>query len=180
MPPIANLFFFTGPSPGSTGTVVKLSDTVLGAPATVITVSGFTAQRNLLVIFMGKTAQANVTLTATLNNDSGANYATNKFTATWTNSGGTSQTGIPFNTNGTSGTKTLIAMQILNDQVADQKVGFISQVDDGAAGAAAAPNFALLQFKWANTAAQITIVDITSNVASGIGTNSVLAVYAYE
>lgn len=146
----------------------ELGRTTLGSAASSITLSGLAARANLHILFTLIQSGGSITTSFTLNNDTAANYATRYSVNGAADATQVSQANINFQL-GASAAPEYFWAEVVNI-AAQEKIGYVRSGGVSVAGAANAPYKEELVFKWANTANQITRVDVatsTNNFAAG-------------
>ena len=155
--------------------------TVLGAkePATAdtITVSGFTAKKNLKAQLFASGTGGTVNCNLTFNSDTGNNYAIRESI-----NGGSDTTNVSqANTDNLTGTVTgdvFATVHILNE--ASKEKLFISEGLESASGAGNAPERKEMVGKWANTSAQITTIKANNGGTGSYSEGSELIVWGSD
>ena len=155
--------------------------TVLGAkePATAdtITVSGFTAKKNLKAQLFASGTGGTVNCNLTFNSDTGNNYAIRESI-----NGGSDTTNVSqANTDNLTGTVTgdvFATVHILNE--ASKEKLFITEGLESASGAGNAPERKEMVGKWANTSAQITTIKANNGGTGSYSEGSELIVWGSD
>ena len=132
-----------------------LGSTTLTSAADVITVSGFTAKKHLVVQDKGIGTGGTINCNFTFNSDTGNNYAIRESV----NGGSDSTNHTQANTDNLTGTVTgnvFATVDIMN--IAGEEKLFISEGIESASGAGNAPDRKELVGKWANTSDSITTI----------------------
>lgn len=155
----------------------ELADVELGSAGDSLSSGTFTAKKFLrweaYILPSGV-----YTIQLRFNNDSGANYAHRYTIDNTVGSSGTSVTNIG-NFEGAAANPITIRGEC-NNFTATQKLGFTRSVS-GSSSAATAPAYVDFYFKWANTSAQITRLDIINVAAStDMAAGSRLVVYGRD
>jgi len=153
----------------------ELGRTTLASAGDTITLSGFAAKKYLMVILVLKNSGA-LGGTIRFNNDSGSNYA-NRFS---TNQGATSTSVSQSSITGwLSGADTGFAvLDIINELAMNKSVHFM---ESGVGGAASAAPFTVDgAAKWANTAAQITRIDLINTAGGDFDIGSEIVVLGHN
>lgn len=147
----------------------EIARTTLGALAASISVTGITAKKYLKVVIYATATGGTINLAYRFNSDSGNNYAW-RTSANGGADSSTTATAQAYVTASTLATPFYNTMEIIN-VLAQEKLAYGFTNEDNVAGAGTAINRVVAGFKWANTAAQITRIDIiqtgTGNFASG-------------
>lgn len=162
----AKIIDFTSDSTDPNGGIwwEEIGRTTLGSAGDTITVSSLPARKYLKIIYYTSATGGTANNALRFNNDSGTNYA-NRRIDDGSSSTNTSQTSI----NGGSGTDAnpvFVVVELVN--IANkEKIGTAMISSRGSAGAGNVPTQRMTIFKWANTADQITRVDITNDSGTG-------------
>lgn len=153
----------------------ELGRTTLGVNGDTISVTGIAA-RKYIRILVKVLNSGTITCVINFNGDTGTNYAIRN-SANGAADATAVSTNIPTLTNGAS--PQFITIDIENT-TAQEKYGIYSANEGSAAGAATAPNRRLGIFKWANTAAQITRVDILNTQTGDFVAGSQVVVIGHD
>ena len=112
----------------------------------------------------------------TCNNDTGTNYSRR-----WSNNGAADSTSVSeSDAQLNSGNAFQFYNIFMINNSANEKLGISHSVDISTAGAGTAPIRSERCFKWANTAAQITEIDIDNTAAGSYDTGSILKVWGSD
>lgn len=144
----------------------ELSRTTLGAGATSITSSSFTARKYLRIIAQFRVTGVNWgSGRLRFNGDTGTNYAYRLSTNAGADSTGSSD-GVPIDTGSTGNGMHILVLDI-NNVATTEKPVYGAIVDSGSAnGVANIMNRREIAAKWANTASQITSISAVNGTAS--------------
>ena len=155
--------------------------TVLGAkePATsdTLTVSSFTAKKNLKAQLFAIGTGGTINCNFTFNNDTGSNYAIRESV-----NGGSDSTNVSqANTDNITGTVTgdIFADVNITNEASKEKL-FISEGLESASGAGNAPERKEMVGKWANTSAQITTIKANNGGSGSYSEGSELIVWGSD
>ena len=155
--------------------------TVLGAkePATAdsITVSSFTAKKNLKAQLFASGTGGTINCNFTFNNDTGSNYAIRESV-----NGGSDSTNVSqANTDNLTGTVTgsIFADVNITNESSKEKL-FISEGLESTSGAGTAPDRKEMVGKWANTSAQITTIKANNGGTGSYSEGSELIVWGSD
>lgn len=156
----------------------ELGRSTLSVAAATITLASFAARKYLRIFWLLLPNGGTLNPSIRYNNDSAANYSS-RLSA----NGGADSTAVSQTNNflDTGGPLTLIhygEMEMLN--VATQEKINVSTSTTTTAGAANAPNRREQVQKWANTAAQVTRVDILANTGNNFAVGSELIVLGHN
>jgi hypothetical protein len=154
----------------------ELGRQTISSPADSLTVS-FTAKKYIKVL-ASIIPTGSVNFLLRFNNDSGSNYAFNVVTNGTATSGG-SQTSLFVDAGVGGGTVMFIEFEVINVAAREKLVNGLS-VGRGTAGAANAPSIRQGFGKWANTADQITRVDIVNSTTGDYDTGSELIILGHN
>jgi hypothetical protein len=158
----------------------ELGRGTLASAAPSLSSSTFTARKYLRVLVIARTAGSILTPWIRFNNDSGANYALRYGANFAAGAALGSQNGFSMNANSIS-SDAYCLIDIINE-TAKEKIVFLSASDQGAAaGAANGPNNIQSSAKWANTANQITSVQLfESGAANNFAAGSEIIVLGHD
>jgi hypothetical protein len=156
----------------------ELGRTTLGSAGTTITISSFTARKYLRVMGYLYDNGAAVVGNLTFNNDSGSNYAMTNSTSGGADATLTSQANLLMAVD-SAATPRYFIIDVINIS-SKEKMLIGHTMSQNTAGAANAPIRRELQGKWANTAAQITRVDVATGTANNFGTGSEVVVLGHD
>ena len=151
-----------------------LGSTTLTSAADVITVSGFTAKKHLVVQVKGIGTGGTINCNFTFNSDTGNNYAIRESV----NGGSDSTNHTQANTDNLTGTVTgnvFATVDIMN--IAGEEKLFISEGIESASGAGNAPDRKELVGKWANTSDSITTIKANNGGSGSYAEGSNLTVW---
>jgi hypothetical protein len=141
----------------------ELASVELGSTNINLDSGTFTAKKYLWVqMMMYPNGGANTNFDMTFNSDTGSNYARRSSTNGATDATNVSQTSLQLWYQ--SNKPRFYNMFIINNS-ANEKLAIVNLAEEGTAGAANAPDRVEYVFKWANTSAQITSI----NVGAGSG-----------
>ncbi|HJQ08005.1 MAG TPA: hypothetical protein VJ836_00825 [Candidatus Saccharimonadales bacterium] len=153
----------------------EIGRTTLSGSADSISVASLPA-RKFLKIIITTIASGSVSTLLRFNNDSAANYAF-RVDSNGTGSSGVSQTSLFLD--GASATSTYASAEVINVAAQEKLVTSIS-MSKGTAGAGNAPSLRVGAGKWANTADQITRVDVVNTDAGDYLAGSEVIVLGHD
>lgn len=138
----------------------ELGRTTLGTAGDTITVSSLPARKHLMLVVClldtGGTIRGNLTF----NNDTGSNYAYRRSAGGGADTTSVSQANILI-TSGPVSFPHFMMIDVMN-YAASEKLAIVRNISQQTAGAGTAPDRQEIVGKWANTADQITRVDVTN------------------
>ena len=154
----------------------ELASVELGSSGDQLSTGSFSAKKYLWMQIALKNTGGDINMKLTCNNDTGTNYSRR-----WTNNGSgnnnsTSESNVQLN----SGNNFQFYNIFMINNSANEKLGIVHSVDISSAGAATAPIRSERVFKWANTAAQITEIDIDNTAAGSFDTGSIIKVWGAD
>lgn len=146
---------------GGSGTGVwweEIGRTTLGSTSTSVDVTGIPARKYLYFIFSSIGSGGTVTAVVNFNNDTGNNYATRVSSngAADATGGGAAQAAVM-----STASNNIMAEGLINNELAREKTSIIHSMNN-TNGAANIPDRQERVIKWANTAAQINRVTIST------------------
>ena len=144
-----------------------------GGASTNLSSGTITAKKYLWVQFYGGFASSSNHI-MTFNNDTGSNYATRR--SIDGGSDGTFTSESEARVGSASTTANFSNMFIINNS-ANEKLGMATQVGQETAGAGNVPRRRDDCFKWANTSAQITEIDLSSSTSNTMTTDTIMKVW---
>lgn len=155
----------------------ELGRTTLGSGADTITLSSLAARQYLRIYIYTMATGGNITQLIRFNNDSAGNYA-RRTVVNDTASSATAQTSVD---SGFSAGATPIqsCIDVIN-LTAQEKMCVGLTSSPATAGAATAPSLAYYAYKWANTSAQISRVDIINGSTGDFATGSQVIVLGHD
>lgn len=158
----------------------EIGRTTLGSGADTISVTSFTAKKHLKILVFGIATGGTINMLGRFNNDSANNYANRTSSNGAADSAGTSQSGITISSTGASAYPAFAELDVINVLAQEKMVRFVSLAQN-AAGAANAPVREEGVSKWANTAAQVTRVDVINSAGTGdFATGSELVILGHD
>jgi hypothetical protein len=154
----------------------ELASVELGSAGDNLSSGTITAKKYLWLQIALKNTGGDINMKLTCNNDTGTNYSRR-----WTNNGSgnnnsTSESNVQLN----SGNNFQFYNIFMINNSANEKLGIVHSVDISSAGAATAPIRSERVFKWANTAAQITEINIDNTAAGSFDTGSIIKVWGAD
>lgn len=156
----------------------ELGRTTLGSAGDTISLTGLTAKKYLLIQILllptGGTINANVRF----NNDSGSNYSNRSSLNGAADGTAVSQTSNYIDTGAAAALPIFATMNIMN--ITAQEKYSIASVISSSAGAGNAPNRREYSQKWANTANQITRIDLTNGGTGDYAIGSEVIVLGHD
>jgi hypothetical protein len=157
----------------------KLADVTLASTGTSISSGTITARKHLRIITVVNPTGGTLNIGIRYNNDSGTNYAESGATNGGANATGTSLNQI--NTKTAIDANRQLTIGEIENESAQEKLAVMNTVARGSAGAGNAPERKQGVYKWANTAAQITRIDVVDTGGTGdIATGSRLIVLGHD
>ena len=155
----------------------ELGRTTLSSAGDTISVSGFAAKKYLKFVAI-LLPSGNIQGRMIFNNDTGSNYAhryqIDNTVGSNVVSGGNIGDFCP------SGSNVVYVTGELMNNSANRKMGYVASCHDVNAGAATAPAYVQFFFKWANTSAQVTRIDITNAASGDFAAGSLLIVMGHD
>lgn len=156
----------------------EIGRTTLSGAADVITITSFTAKKYLRILITTIATGGTTNLAVTFNSDTAGNYSRQSIINGAAPADATSQTSLGID-GGASAENKFSVLEITNI-TAQEKIGTVCTTESGGAGAANAPDVSYQNVKWANTAAQITRIDVTNAGTGDYATGSEIIVLGHN
>lgn len=156
----------------------QIGRTTLTSNGDTISVTPLPARKYLRILVYATATGGTINATLRFNNDSGANYSARSSANGGADGTGTSATSMGMSATASTATR-LIQADILN-VLAQEKLVTGHTIEQGTAGAGNTTNRAELANKWANTAAQITRIDIVNTGTGDFASGSELLVFGHD
>lgn len=156
----------------------EIGRTTLGSAGDTISVTPIAARTYLKILFIALDTGGTISALIRFNNDSAANYAIRVSTNGGADVTAASETSLTF-TPSTAAVPVLGEAQVVNI-TASEKLVTGNTVSRGAAGAANTPSRREVSGKWANTAAQITRVDLVNSGTGDFAIGSAVVVLGHD
>lgn len=162
-------------------TPLLLGRTTLGGSADTISVTGLTAKTYLTVYVALRATGGTITCAMTFNGDTGTNYAISRIQSdgsTVTGASAASAANLALNA-GTTAAHKFYVVNIVNISTLE-KSAMSTENSMNTAGASNIPLWRVVNGKWANTATQITRVDVTNAGTGDYATGSEVVVFGHD
>jgi hypothetical protein len=156
-----------------------LGSTTLGSAGDTMTISSITARKHLKMVIYGIATGGTISLTLRFNNDSGNNYAARYSDNNGADGTVTSTSGLPFDSGAPGAYPFLVELEVVN-VLAQEKLAIAHLIAQNTAGAGTAPARRDLVGKWANTATQITRVDVLNTGTGDCAIGSTVSVWGRD
>jgi hypothetical protein len=155
----------------------EIGRTAIGVAGDTISIPSIPVRKYLqLQIFVGPSGSYNNLLR--FNNDSGSNYAYRESANGGADVTATSQSSIQLA--GAVTTRNFTYVVDIINVAATEKVGYVQRFDQQTNGAGTAPSKSEIAFKWANTANQITRVDLINSSTGDFAAGSEVVVLGHD